>query len=90
MNTPELNTPEDVVRHFDQHALARRWRKSPRTLERWRRENQGPPFLKIGHHILYRVRDILEYEETQRRTAAMEVGEASERQISTQSAQRSK
>ena len=46
--------------------------------------------MKIGHHILYRVRDILEYEETQRRTAAMEVGEASERQISTQSAQRSK
>jgi hypothetical protein len=35
---------------------------SPRTLERWRWEKKGPPYLKIGRHIVYRVEDIEMYE----------------------------
>jgi hypothetical protein len=50
------------VRHLDQGALARRWRLSERTLERWRYEGIGPPYLKIGGRVVYRVADVAGYE----------------------------
>ena len=36
---------------------------SPRTLERWRWEGFGPPHLKIGGRILYRMSDVQAYED---------------------------
>ncbi len=42
--------------------LARRWRLSPRTLERFRYERKGPPYIKIGGRVVYRVADIETYE----------------------------
>ncbi|WP_018952492.1 helix-turn-helix transcriptional regulator [Thioalkalivibrio sulfidiphilus] len=31
---------------------------SPRTLIRWRNEGKGPPYIKAGHRVLYRKRDV--------------------------------
>ncbi|WP_333953131.1 helix-turn-helix transcriptional regulator [Sphingomonas aerolata] len=42
--------------------LARRWRLSPRTLERFRYERKGPPYIKIGGRVVYRVADVETYE----------------------------
>ena len=45
--------------------LARRWRVSPRTLQRWRAEAFGPAWLSIGGSIRYRLTDVLDWEATQ-------------------------
>jgi hypothetical protein len=50
------------ARHLTQHELARRWRMSERTLEAWRWRRRGPPHLRIGGKIIYRLRDVLAYE----------------------------
>lgn len=55
------------VRHLDQDDLARRWRISPRTLERWRWLKTGPKYLKVGGRVLYRLEDVLAYEAEQLR-----------------------
>lgn len=81
MSDPDLNhrqgtgTADDSnksappVRHLTQAELARRWRKSERTLERWRLRGEGPPHLWIGG-VLYRLEDIEAYEEAQLRQKA--------------------
>jgi hypothetical protein len=48
--------------HLNQRDLARRWSMSPRTLERWRWMNEGPPYLKIGGRVVYRVADVEAFE----------------------------
>jgi hypothetical protein len=50
------------AKHLNQIDLSRRWRVSPRTLERWRWMNEGPPYLKIGGRVLYRAADIEVFE----------------------------
>jgi hypothetical protein len=57
------------VRHLTQAELARRWRKSIRTIERWRLRGVGPAHLNIGG-VLYRLSDIEEYERDQLRQKA--------------------
>ena len=49
-------------KHITQAELARRWRLSPRTLERWRWQGNGPAYLKIGGRIVYRKEDVAEFE----------------------------
>ena len=49
---------------LNQIDLARRWRISPRTLERWRWLREGPRYLKLGGRFLYRVADIEAYEQS--------------------------
>jgi hypothetical protein len=49
--------------------LARRWGFSHRTLERWRHDEIGPAYLKIGGRIVYRLSDIEAYEADQQRNA---------------------
>jgi hypothetical protein len=56
---------DHALRHFNQVALSRRWNLSPRTLERWRWLNQGPPYLKIGGRVVYRLDDIEAFEAAQ-------------------------
>ena len=56
-----------VVEHINQVELSRRWRLSPRTLERWRYRGTGPQYLKVGARILYRVADIEAFEAEQLR-----------------------
>jgi len=36
-------------------------------LERWRSHRQGPPFLKLGGHVTYRLSDVEAFEEAQRK-----------------------
>lgn len=50
------------VQHLNQIELARRWRISPRTLERWRWLRQGPQYLKIGDRVVYRLEDVQTFE----------------------------
>jgi hypothetical protein len=52
----------DQVRYLDQNQLADRWHLSPRSLERWRWRRVGPRHVKIGHRVLYDIRDIEAYE----------------------------
>jgi hypothetical protein len=42
--------------------LARRWKLSTRTLERWRGLCLGPDFMKIGGRIRYTAETIQQYE----------------------------
>jgi hypothetical protein len=48
--------------HLLQAELARRWRISPRSLERWRWLKMGPPYVKVGGRVVYRLEDVLAYE----------------------------
>ena len=57
-----------AVRHLTQNDLAQRWRMSGRTLEAWRLFGQGPPFMRIGGKVLYRLCDVEEFERQQLRT----------------------
>jgi len=49
---------------LNQADLARRWKISPRTLERWRWLGEGPRYLKLGGRVLYRVEDIEDFEQS--------------------------
>ena len=64
------------TKHLTQAELARRWRLSPRTLERWRWVGQGPCFLKIGNRIAYRLEDIEAFEAEQLRVCTGEATSA--------------
>jgi hypothetical protein len=55
------------VRHLNQTELSRRWGFSPRTLEGWRWHGKGPPFLKAGGKVLYRLEDVEAFEADQLR-----------------------
>ena len=50
-----------------QAALARRWKVSPRTLERWRWLGRGPQYMKVGGQVRYRLPDVEAYEAAQLR-----------------------
>jgi hypothetical protein len=67
MQTPSSNPS----RHLNQVELSRRWRLSPRTLERWRWEGVGPKFLKLRGRVLYRLDDIERYEAEQVRQSGL-------------------
>jgi predicted site-specific integrase-resolvase len=51
------------VTHMNQIEVARRFKLSPRTLERWRQTGEVDlPFIKIGGRVAYRVEDIEAFE----------------------------
>jgi hypothetical protein len=54
-----------------QTALARRWKLSPRTLERWRWLGRGPQYMKVGGQVRYRLPDIEAYEAAQLRATSI-------------------
>jgi predicted site-specific integrase-resolvase len=56
-----------MTEHFlNQARLADRWQISPRTLERWRWQGEGPAFVKIGGRVVYRLEEIEAYESSRR------------------------
>jgi len=55
-----------INNYLTEKELARRWRLSPATLQRWRRENLGPSYIKMGC-IRYSLTSIKEFEESKRR-----------------------
>lgn len=64
-----------TVRHLNQVEVARRWCLSPKTLERWRWLGVGPPYLKLGGRVAYRIEDVMAWE-TERLTAPASDGDA--------------
>lgn len=48
-------------------ALAQRWGKSVRTLQRWRADGYGPPYITLGGTVRYSVCDVLAFETRMRR-----------------------
>lgn len=50
------------IRHLTQAELAERWNKSIHTIERYRTDKVGPPYLKIGGKVMYRIQDIEQFE----------------------------
>ncbi|GHE00898.1 hypothetical protein U879_13635 [Defluviimonas sp. 20V17] len=50
-----------------EHIVAKRWNKSVRTLQRWRRAGTGPAYLQIGGSVFYRSNDIIAFEDASRR-----------------------
>jgi len=65
--------PAPEPRHFNQVELARRWRISPRTLERWRWCREGPHYLKMGGRVVYRYVDVAAFEDAQARDPGSEL-----------------
>lgn len=57
---------DDLERCLTQRQLAARWSMSPRSLERWRREGYGLPWLIIGGSVRYRLEDVRDYERARR------------------------
>jgi hypothetical protein len=73
----ESGRTDRPVRHLNQVDLSRRWNISPRTLERWRWLKQGPEYLKIGGHVVYRLEDVEAFEAATRRAPVTEAGQKS-------------
>jgi predicted site-specific integrase-resolvase len=61
---------------INQIELSRRWSISPRTLERWRWLGEGPAFVKLGGRVVYRMKEIEQFEEAQARTSTTDQGQA--------------
>ncbi len=63
-NTSLTSWPEQhLLREQD---LADRWQVSTRTLQRWRSNGAGPPFIRVEGSIRYRAVDIDAYEDRMR------------------------
>lgn len=62
-----------IVKHLNQIDLANRWKLSPRTLERWRWQGEGPRFVKLGGRVVYRLEDVEAYEQEQIRASTTAV-----------------
>jgi hypothetical protein len=56
-----------TLSHLNQIELSRRWKLSPRTLERWRWQGVGPSYLKLRGRVAYRLQDIEAFEAAQLR-----------------------
>lgn len=51
---------------FTETELARRWNISIKTLQRWRSEERGPPYIKLSKAVRYPVDEIVTYEQLNR------------------------
>jgi len=61
---PEICKFHSVMVIISEKLLAERWLCSVSRIQRWRSEKIGPPYLKMGGRILYRVSDIEAYEQS--------------------------
>jgi len=59
MTLPEVGPGQRLT----QVDLAERWHVSPRTLERWRSRGIGPRWIALPGRVLYRIEDVLAYEQ---------------------------
>ena len=58
---------------FTETELARRWSVSIKTLQRWRSEERGPPYIKLSKAVRYPVDEIVAYEQAIRQGISNEV-----------------
>ncbi len=52
-----------AIKHLTQNELAARWNLSPRTIERWRSNGDGPRFVRLGNRVMFRLEDVEAFEE---------------------------
>ncbi|SDB47209.1 helix-turn-helix transcriptional regulator [Bauldia litoralis] len=79
MTSDDIYSIEGVA-HLTQSDVSRRWRLSPRTLERWRYLGVGLPYLKLGGRVLYRLADVEAFEvERERRARTPPAGDCQSR-----------
>ena len=52
-----LHYPVMTEKHLADH-----WQVSPKTLRRWRSDNEGPVWYKLFHHVRYHEADIIDFE----------------------------
>ena len=62
-----------MTKHLTERELATRWRWSLRSQQRMRASGDGPPFLRMGRSILYRLEDVEAYESTLRDDGSMKL-----------------
>jgi hypothetical protein len=67
---------DNPKRLIDQRGAADFLSVSTRTLEGWRLRGGGPVFIKAGRSVRYRLCDLLEWSEAQRRTSTSDQGVA--------------
>lgn len=53
--------------------LADRWRLKPDTLNQWRWRGEGPPYLKLEGHVLYRLEDVTDFENKNLRKSTSQI-----------------
>ncbi len=58
---------EDLPPILPERVVARRWNRSVRTLQRWRKAGTGPTWMQIGGGVFYRREDVLAFEAAKRR-----------------------
>jgi transcriptional regulator GlxA family with amidase domain len=66
MTTDTMTYAANLGAWLTEAELARHWRVSARTLQRWRVAGTGPGWLRLNGRILYARRDILEFEDVRR------------------------
>ncbi len=52
------DTPGILDGYLTRREAARELRLGVRTLDRWRSQNAGPPFVRVGRRVFYRVEAI--------------------------------
>lgn len=58
----EESNKNDVEVRFNESQLVNYWKISKNTLRKWRTTGQGPVYVKIGGRVLYRKKDIDNFE----------------------------
>ena len=68
------NRLDDVMKRFfwSPRDLSRHWEISVRTLERWRAESKGPAWLRLNGKVLYRIDDVMAFEEAHRHGSSLQ------------------
>ena len=56
----------DMPARLTEAELARHWRVSSRTLQRWRETGSGPGWFKLNGRILYASSEVVQFEEAHR------------------------
>ncbi len=57
------------MNYFSTKQVAESYGLSPRTLERWRLEGEGPKYRKFGSRVMYAESDLIEWADQQTRTS---------------------
>lgn len=66
----QMTTPTSSVEFLTVPQLVERWKRqvTVATLATWRSRGNGPPYVKVGGKVLYRVTDLEAYEKKNTRS----------------------
>lgn len=67
-------TLDDRTRAVDTDGAAERLGVTPETLRNWRWRGDGPPFVKLGRAVRYRLSDLSAWLDAQTRTSTSDDG----------------